>query len=330
MKNAITVCANTKKRNEIILEELEVLHTPDEQLIEVLSAFPVFPDLLEKRGDTQDFYDGILLHSRKAPPEYLLGINAERATDKKNLPKEEVTLLKYVNWEYKPIQRYDFPFGTLINLTDEIVKKRITSFNRHTGFYTRQYFGQLEILINYFAEDAGKTNRFKILHLFNNFSYPVNGITIVNRCDLQCLDSLACTVYHSYCNLAAVFDNGTTIKRCKTCNKVFFAVHGNQDYCYFENPDETLKGMSCKKAKLTRVTREESKRKTLRNKVQTLRQKYEVRNDPTTNWKIRFDNALDDKREELAHDPWMYTKLVEWVKEYDKNDAYKKQKEAVK
>lgn len=327
IKFSITVHKRTSLKECVSMQD-EVRREIDERLWGALKHLPFFNQKSKSYADTL----GLPQNKSLNKPSLCIQLEFPELPETE-IPAERVLLMKGKD-DFQPWQlvaEYEFAFGTLFNAVFLMLGGNLDLYSERDVAEKWEEIEDVVRLKQMMREVLGgkesrKVDKLKMLLIANMYRFTPESISTEKYPTPFYIDSLASIVFHTFYDWDNAYKSPPMIKRCKTCNKFFFPRNGNQGYCDFPNPDPTLGGMSCREAKWTRATREGSKKGTLDNMLKTTRRNYEERVDQSTDWKHEFNMAYDKAYKLLKNDPWKYTKLVEWVKEYRAKSTYREEK----
>lgn len=301
----------------------EIIRTKvDEQLLRALAKLPYIDNARVKimmlNEDPDD--DGEKL-------ETVITLSHSLKKEKSSYPVEKIELIDQIT---KTVVSYELPFGALLNVVygwlDSFEDEQFSGRSKfeHEVIWNRV---SLRKVIEEVAKREGKVDKFHAAALLAECYYiPLDKNS--EEKSVSYILSKADIIYHTFCKVESIFERGAILKRCKIkdCKKLFFAKHGKIAYCYFENPDSDLRGISCYDAVRKRRSRESSSAKQFEKELHNLRTKCEARGEELREWRVQFEQDFDKKKTELESDPWMYKELLKWMREYDEVNYPSKRK----
>ena len=317
-------------------------YSVDDLLAEVIHGFYPFMKMYGGEAVIKQYEPLRLLGSRfRRERQHYLTLNfsgcpSESAHVKGRLPKdpavEQVTVMQLSEdcMSSFPVATYELPLGTLVTIAEKEIDSEIASwsFPEMRNEEDKRDFSELRQILDDIMSREERIDQDHILADFTSFSeIYINDLRVWDnqgllRQDVVC--SLAGIIYSTFVDSGSLFKKGAVAKRCKVCDKIFFARHGNQKYCNYQCPDPLIKNQSCQEAMKTRKRRESDSKIALGKAIASKRNSYALRNDKSVDWYGEFSGGLEEEKAKLVNDLWKYRKLLQWVKDYDNTHPYKR------
>lgn len=269
---------------------------------------------------------------KKAP---FLPSEKEDPKGRKEARKRDVPAMENVTMEWSDNRKesYSVPLGTLLNIAASLIEDKLPRITPEPLTASTE----MDDFLRYgeqcaLAEKAEKVNAWidalveegkhrgaekitanKTLMLFLALSLQPDSLpnSDLGSCKAYCLADI---VFYTFYYAEEVSRTAPVLRRCKMCERLFFASPSNREYCYFEVKDEILHGVSCFIAKDTRKTREESSQQEINKVLARIRASTSDAEGYALPDRYSFQDAYNKKKEEFESHPWMKRHLIEWLR----------------
>jgi len=299
------------------------LITKQNQFIEhELNKKPTFHGFYkEDRNRVRIFSGGKVVDEIPMAKRAYIGVTLIRSSTS-DIPHSEK--LSFINSAINsPIEEFTCPLGNMLNAAYKIIEIRINDEKIRGNDYND--LTTLKYLIDNLVEGGQRITPAYTLELFNALSYtPIQAVGDQPPFDYL-VDCLADVVFHTLYHLRPLYPKGVYLKKCVNCYKLFFSGDAREIICYYPNT-KTDSYFACQTERERKIVSQVPERKRLNTLLHRLRQRYRYRKKSDKNWLDEFNLAYRKKQVELKNNPMKYSKLLDWVNDYDSKDDYAKRK----
>jgi len=295
------------------------LITKQNQIIErVLKNKPIFHGFYKQdRNRVRIFSRGKVVDGIPMAKRAYIGVTLIRSSTS-DIPHLE--RLSFIN---SSIPEFTCPLANMLNAAYKIIETRINDEEIRGNEFTD--LTALKYLIDNLVESGQRITPEYTLELFNALSYtPIQAVGDEPPFDYF-VDCLADVVFHTLYHLRPLYPKGVYLKKCVNCYKLFFSGDARVIICYYSNT-KMDSYFACQTERERKIVSQDPERKRLNTLLHRLRQRYRFRNNSDKDWLAVFNQAYRKKQVELKNNPMKYSKLLDWVNDYDRKDDYDKRK----